>query len=80
MPTADAVSTQRPTTAIRRLHKTAMFCFRSDMADSASPPASPITPERIEALREQLRQRPIRYRSTFGYPPNPGLSWIDRLP
>ncbi len=50
------------------------------MTDSLLPPQPPITPERIEALREQLRRRPIRYRSTFGYPPNPGLSWIDRLP
>jgi len=50
------------------------------MIESPSCPSTPITPERIEALREQLRQRPIRYRDKFGYPPNPGLSWIDRLP
>lgn len=50
------------------------------MDDSPTPLPLPITPERIEALREQLRQRPIRYREKFGYPPNPGLSWIDRLP
>ena len=50
------------------------------MDDSTKPPLPPITAERIEALREQLRQNPITYRSRYGYPPNPGLSWIDRLP
>ena len=50
------------------------------MNESISPEPPPITPERIAALREQLRQHPIRYRDRFGYPPNPGLSWIDRLP
>lgn len=57
-----------------------MFCFRSGMDDSPTPPRPPITAERIEALREQLRRQPITYRSRYGYPPNPGLSWIDRLP
>lgn len=66
--------------AILRLPKLAMFCFRSVMDDSPTPPPPPITPERIEALRERLRQNPISYRSRYGYPPNPGLSWIDRLP
>lgn len=50
--------------------------------DDSNDPALPAktAAARLERLREQLRRQPIVYRSRFGYPANPGLSWIDRLP
>jgi hypothetical protein len=50
------------------------------MSDSQTPPTGSISPERIQQLRDALRQRPMRCRPPLAYPPNPGLGWVDRLP